>query len=142
MLGGVPILEPLATESVRDWLAQGGPILDVRPTHAFAECHIPGAYGISLDAPIITWAGWLIPFGTPLVLVSQGPADLENAVRQLTRIGYDDLRGYLRCGCPSTARSSYTASTGIAQRNLTRPSRSGGLSASPSSTRITNFLSQ
>src|SRR5207237_9398830 len=30
----------------------------------------------------------------------------------------------------------------LAQRNFTRRSRSGGLSASPSSTRITNFFSQ
>jgi hydroxyacylglutathione hydrolase len=57
-----------------------------------------GAYGIALDAPLITWAGWLIPFGMPLVLVSDGPADLAEAVRQLIRIGYDDLRGYLQGG--------------------------------------------
>jgi hydroxyacylglutathione hydrolase len=37
----------------------------------------------------------VIPFGTPLVLVASDAEERESAVRQLIRIGYDDLRGYL-----------------------------------------------
>jgi hydroxyacylglutathione hydrolase len=98
VLGGLPSLKPLSPSDVHDWLEYGGALLDVRPARAFAERHLPGAYAIALDAPLITWAGWLIPFGTPLVLISEGPADLAEAVRQLIRIGYDDLRGYLHGG--------------------------------------------
>jgi hydroxyacylglutathione hydrolase len=47
---------------------------------------------------LVTWAGWVIPFGTPLVLVSSSAEECEGAVRQLIRIGYDDLRGYLLGG--------------------------------------------
>jgi hydroxyacylglutathione hydrolase len=64
----------------------------------FVRGHIPGAYGIAVDAPLGVWAGWLIPFGTPLVLVTMRPGDLEASVRQLVRIGYDDLRGTLDGG--------------------------------------------
>jgi hydroxyacylglutathione hydrolase len=98
VLGGLPSPTPLTPSAVQEWLEQGGALLDVRPARAFAERHIPGGYGIALDAPLITWAGWLIPFGTPLVLVSERPADLGEAVRQLMRIGYDDLRGHLLGG--------------------------------------------
>ena len=98
VLGGLPQLKPLSSAAVRDWLEQGGAVLDVRPAREFAEGHIPSAYGIALDTPLITWAGWLIPFSTPLVLVVNGPAAREEAVRQLIRIGYDDLRGYLEGG--------------------------------------------
>jgi len=98
VLGGLPVLTPLSPSAVHAWAEQGGVLLDVRPARAFAERHIPGAYGIALEAPLITWAGWLIPFGAPLVLVAEGPADLTEAVRQLIRIGYDDLRGYLQGG--------------------------------------------
>ncbi len=98
VLGGLPQLRPLPPAGVRDWLAQGGALVDVRAAEAFAEGHIPGAYGIALDIPLITWAGWLIPFGTPLILMAEGPAGIEEAVRQLIRIGYDDLRGYLDGG--------------------------------------------
>ena len=98
VLGGVPSLAPLSSEEVRQRQAEGSAVVDVRPAKAFGEGHISGAYGIPLDAPLVTWAGWLIPFGTPLVLVAAGPANLEEAVRQLLRIGYDDLRGYLEGG--------------------------------------------
>lgn len=98
VLGGLPILTPQPPAAVQVWMARGGAVVDVRPAPAFAEGYIPGAYGIALDAPLITWAGWLIPFGTPLVLVTEGAADREEAIRQLIRIGYDDLRGYLEGG--------------------------------------------
>ena len=97
-LGGLPELTPLTPVAVREYQEQGGAVLDVRPAQAFASEHIPCAYGIAVEAPLITWAGWLIPFGTPLVLVSDGRAERQAAVRQLIRIGYDDLRGYLEGG--------------------------------------------
>ena len=98
VLGGVPLLQPLPPEAVRDMAAQGVAVLDVRRRQAFFESHIPNAYGIPVSAPLITWAGWLIPFGTPLILVADSPRQREEAVRQLIRIGYDDLRGYLEGG--------------------------------------------
>ncbi len=98
VLGGLPALEPLAPAKVQDLVADGVSVLDVRPPPLFLRGHVPGAYGIWANASLTTWAGWLIPLGTPLVLVSQGPRDLEFAVRQLIRIGFDDLRGVLEGG--------------------------------------------
>jgi hydroxyacylglutathione hydrolase len=45
-----------------------------------------------------TWAGWVIPFGSPVVLVGGDPAGREEAARRLIRVGYDALRGYLDGG--------------------------------------------
>ena len=98
VLGGLPNLRPMSAGEVLAWKEKGGAVLDVRPPWIFVGGHIPGAYGIGVDAPLTTWAGWMIPFGTPLVLVSVGPMDLEEVVRQLIRIGYDDLRGVLEGG--------------------------------------------
>jgi hydroxyacylglutathione hydrolase len=98
LLGGVPVLAPLAPAQVRDALQGGAVVLDVRRRRAFGEAHIPGSYGIQLSAPLITWAGWLIPFGSALVLVEDDPKRREAAVRQLIRIGYDNLVGYLEGG--------------------------------------------
>jgi hydroxyacylglutathione hydrolase len=98
LLGGVPILKPLNPEEVLQLSSRGVAILDTRKPKAFAAGHIPGSYGIPLGAPLITWAGWVIPFGSPLILVSSDAEEREAAVRQLIRIGYDDLRGYLMGG--------------------------------------------
>jgi len=98
VLGGIPVLEPLSPEAVRQQMMQGVAVVDTRTPHEFAAGHIPGAYGIPLAAPLITWAGWVVPFGTPIILVADSAAQQEEAVRQFIRIGYDDLRGYLEGG--------------------------------------------
>ncbi len=103
VLGGVPLLQPLGPAEVQAWVDRGARVLDVRRRQAFAAGHIPGAYGIELDAPLVTWAGWTIPFGVPLVLVAADAAAREDAVRQLIRIGFDDLPGYLAGGLDAWA---------------------------------------
>ncbi len=98
VLGGLPVLEPLSSETVRQLMAQGVAVIDTRMPSEFMAAHIPDSYGIPLGAPLITWAGWVVPFGTPLILIADDPLEREEAVRQLSRIGYDDLRGYLEGG--------------------------------------------
>jgi hydroxyacylglutathione hydrolase len=98
VLGGLPSLPSLAPLQVRSWMDGGGAVIDVRPAPTFLAAHIPGAYGIPLEAPLGTWAGWFLPFGTPLVLVDEDPGRLEAATRALIRIGFDDLRGRLEGG--------------------------------------------
>jgi hydroxyacylglutathione hydrolase len=70
----------------------------MRPVARYVEGHIPGVYHVELRPAFASWVGWVVPFGAPLVLVSEDEADHEEAVRQLIRIGYDDLRGYLAGG--------------------------------------------
>jgi hydroxyacylglutathione hydrolase len=98
LLGGIPILKPLNPVEVLQLSSRGVAILDIRSPKEFIRGHIPGSYGIPLGAPLITWAGWVIPFGSPLILVSNDADEREASVRQLIRIGYDDLRGYLMGG--------------------------------------------
>ncbi|MBL8046673.1 MAG: hypothetical protein JNL09_09035 [Anaerolineales bacterium] len=111
VLGGVPVLKPLQPEAVQALVENGVAVLDVRPWKPFGEGHIPGSYGIQVDAPISTWAGWLIPFGTPLVLVADSLPDQVEAVRQLIRIGYDDLRGYVTGGVEAWAAAGLPVET-------------------------------
>jgi hydroxyacylglutathione hydrolase len=98
LLGGVPVLQALDPDAFHQRSLQGAAVLDTRPPLDFMAGHIPGAFGIPLSAPLITWAGWVIPFGSPILLVSDSAAQREAAVRNLIRIGYDDLRGYLEGG--------------------------------------------
>jgi hydroxyacylglutathione hydrolase len=98
ILGGVPPLEPLSPERVRKSMEDGAAVIDLRAPREFAAGHIADSYGIPLASPVVTWAGWVIPFGSPVILVASDPVKREEAARQLIRIGYDDLRGYLDGG--------------------------------------------
>ena len=106
ILGGVPVLNPLSASEVMSLMnAEAGVvILDVRHGRAFGAGHIPNSYGIRVDAPLTTWAGWLIPFGSRIVLVTESTEQTVAATRQLLRIGYDELVGTLEGGIELWAR--------------------------------------
>ena len=98
ILGGIPVLGPLSPLAVQSHLATGTAVIDIRSAAQFAAGHITGSYGIPLATPLLTWAGWVIPFGKPIILLADSAAARQEAVRQLIRIGYDDLPGYVDGG--------------------------------------------
>jgi hydroxyacylglutathione hydrolase len=103
ILGGVPVLNPLSASEVKSRIDDGVVVLDVRHNKAFGVGHIPNSYGIRVDAPLTTWAGWLIPFGSRILLVAEDADQRTEATRQLIRIGYDNLAGYLDGGVEAWA---------------------------------------
>ena len=71
-------------------------VVDARPKERFAAGHLPDALGVELGDSFGTWVGWITEHNTPLVLVLDEEQDADEAVRQLARIGYDDIRGVAR----------------------------------------------
>ncbi|HMK60548.1 MAG TPA: rhodanese-like domain-containing protein [Dissulfurispiraceae bacterium] len=81
-----------------DRLRNGGMhILDCRSPEAFAA-HIPGAFHAGWGSSFTTWAGTVLPFGTPYMLVLQRAQDLWDVCRSLLRIGYGLPNGWLSGG--------------------------------------------
>jgi hydroxyacylglutathione hydrolase len=60
---------------------------------------VQGAINVWIESPQLAErvAGFVAP-GTPLVLVAQGPSDLDQAVQALTRVGIDEIVGFLQWG--------------------------------------------
>jgi hydroxyacylglutathione hydrolase len=104
LLGGVPILKPHSAHEVKSLMDDGVLVLDVRHQKAFAAGHIPNSYGIRVDAPLVVWAGWVVPFGSRILLLGESAAEREEATRQLIRIGYDEVLGYLEGGIEAWVR--------------------------------------
>ncbi|HEX6300840.1 MAG TPA: MBL fold metallo-hydrolase [Acidimicrobiia bacterium] len=104
-LRGLP--EPDLSVPLLDSIPDGVTVVDARPRHRFAASHMPGVLGIELRNSFGTWVGWLTEHNTPLVLVLDEDQDAGEAVRQLSRIGYDDVRGIVR-NPPDAARSFRT----------------------------------
>lgn len=86
----------------------GTTVVDARPRERVAKGHLEGALAIELESSFGTWVGWLTPHNTPLTLVVDEDQDVEEAMRQLVRIGYDDVRGIVR-----TDSSSFTETFGL-----------------------------
>jgi len=79
-----------------DRVVTGTTVIDARPREAYARGHLPGSISLELQESFGTWVGWLTPHNTPLTLVLDEDQDTDQAMRQLVRIGYDDVRGVMR----------------------------------------------
>lgn len=68
-------------------------LVDIRPRAAYAAGHIPGSLGLEMSDQVAVWAGWLLPFDSPVVLVAEPGQDVEEVARQFGRIGFDNVLG-------------------------------------------------
>jgi hydroxyacylglutathione hydrolase len=98
VLGGVPRLASLTSLSVRHQLEGGAVLIDARPQKQFNQSHVPGAFAVPFGDNFAVWVGWVVPWLRQLILLAADPAHHDAMVRQLIRIGYDRLNGYLAGG--------------------------------------------
>ncbi len=91
-------LAPLRVPAVQQLRDRGAVIVDVRPVADFSAAHIPGAVSIPLRPAFATWLGWLVPPGTPLVVVRTQDQDPGEVAWQARKVGYDQLAGELSGG--------------------------------------------
>jgi rhodanese-related sulfurtransferase len=88
------------------WQRKNTLILDVRKYEAFGGQHIPGAYHIDVGGNFATFAGWVLPLKTDILLVTEGAQQAEEAVVWLRRVGLDRTVGYLDGGMFAWAKAA------------------------------------
>jgi glyoxylase-like metal-dependent hydrolase (beta-lactamase superfamily II)/rhodanese-related sulfurtransferase len=69
-------------------------ILDTRPADIFTLGFVPGSIFIGLEGRFAEWAGALLPFDKPMILVTEIGKEEETVIR-LSRVGFDKMQGYL-----------------------------------------------
>lgn len=90
-------LKPLGIDAFKDLMNKEVLILDTRKETEFTQGFIPGSISIGLDGRFAEWAGSLLPFNQPLILVTEPGKEKETLVR-LARVGFDKVEGYLEGG--------------------------------------------
>jgi hydroxyacylglutathione hydrolase len=86
-------------------------ILDVRSKEAFAGGHIPDAINIPFGHNLPTWAGWVLPYGRPILVVLEDASQMPQVSTDLTRVGFDDVQGYLEGGIGAWELAGYPVRT-------------------------------
>jgi rhodanese-related sulfurtransferase/glyoxylase-like metal-dependent hydrolase (beta-lactamase superfamily II) len=95
-------LRPLDLDEIlrlREWGAQ---ILDVRDPAEYAQGHLAGSINIGLGGQYATWAGTVLESTWPIVIVAEPGREKEAALR-LGRIGFDEVKGFLKDGMAALA---------------------------------------
>lgn len=81
--------------------------VDVLMAESFAGAHPPGAISLPLSM-LPAFAGWLLPYDTPLGLIAASPEQADAAALQLSRMGFDDVQGYLNGAVTGWATSGFS----------------------------------
>ncbi len=94
VLESLPVAPVLSPDQTAESLASGYWVMDTRDRQAYGQSHIPGTVSIPVRDGFSTWAGWLLDFEAPIVLVAS-PREVDYYVRALVRIGMDRGAGHL-----------------------------------------------
>lgn len=69
-------------------------VLDTRRATTFSKGFIPGSVSIGLEGRFAEWAGVILSFEKPILLVAEKGLEKEAVIR-LTRVGFSDIEGFL-----------------------------------------------
>lgn len=93
-------LQPLELDAVLEMQQHGVQIVDVRSPADFAGSHLKGSINVGLDGKYATWCGTVLDKSTAIVVVGE-EGQQEEAIMRLGRIGFDQVKGYLKGGVES-----------------------------------------
>jgi len=84
----------LSAEDAALAVASGAWIVDVRAPDVYAAGHVRGSVNVPVAGPLEPWAGAVVPFGAPLLLVGDD-AQTAQAARRLLRVRAEPAAGRL-----------------------------------------------
>ena len=101
--GLVPLMaakpRPYAAREAWEAVQRGQIVVDLRDPATYGEMHVAGAINVWIESPqFAERVAGMVPAGVPLLLLAQGPSDLERAVQALARVGVDEVVGFLQWG--------------------------------------------
>lgn len=90
-------LKPFNVEEFKKRISDDVIILDTRKATEFTKGFVPGSISIGLEGRFAEWAGSLLSFEQPMLLVTEPGKEKESIIR-LARVGLDKVQGYLDGG--------------------------------------------
>jgi hydroxyacylglutathione hydrolase len=90
-------LKPLSIEEVKQAIAEDAVIVDTRRAEVFSNGFIPGSVFLGLEGRFAEWAGSLLPFDQPMIIITEAGKEKETIIR-LARVGFDKVKGYVKGG--------------------------------------------
>ncbi|MCK9580666.1 MAG: MBL fold metallo-hydrolase [Methanoregula sp.] len=110
LLHHLPRLRPLTVPEVSAAIGAGCQVIDIRSPTAFGAGHIPGSFSLWREG-ISSFAGWVMSYEKPIIIIDDFNQNLPGIVRDLIRLGYDNIAGVLAGGFPAWFRNAKTICT-------------------------------
>lgn len=94
VLGGIPHPAKLTLNQFREAIEKSVTIVDSRDKLSFAGGHVRGSINIQDNSEFSTWAGWLLKYDEPFVLIANADR-VQELTKALVRIGMQNFYGYV-----------------------------------------------
>lgn len=94
ILGSIPHPGRFSLQQFENAVKENVTIIDTRDKLSFAGGHFPGSINIQDNSSFSTWAGWMLEYDKPFLLVARD-SRIEALTRALIRIGLDNIVGYV-----------------------------------------------
>ncbi len=100
LLGRKNQLDPISCESLKKLTEEEAQVVDIRSPSSFAGGHIPDSINIWRGG-LPFFIGWVLDYDDPIILIDDFNLGINEAAKHFTRLGYDNLKGYLAGGFSS-----------------------------------------
>lgn len=90
-------LSPLSVADFENHLSKGAIVIDSRIPDFFELGFVPGSINFGLNGQFAIWAATIIDLHQPILLVCK-PETEEETITRLTRVGFDQILGFLTGG--------------------------------------------
>ena len=94
VLGGLPFPARLTFPKFQEAIENNVKIIDTRNKLSFAGGHVKGSVNIQDNSSFTNWAGWVLDYDEPFVLIAHEHR-IEELTKALIRIGFDNISGFL-----------------------------------------------
>jgi hydroxyacylglutathione hydrolase len=111
LAGGVDAPPVIAPTAAADRARDGAWILDLRSTTEHAAGHPRGSLAIPSGSKIGYWSAWMIPAGSPIILLAENAEEAAEARRQLLTVGLDEVPGWIAGGFEKWSDAGLPVST-------------------------------
>jgi glyoxylase-like metal-dependent hydrolase (beta-lactamase superfamily II)/rhodanese-related sulfurtransferase len=90
-------MNTLSLENFQNEIANGAVVIDSRIPDFFELGFIPGSINLGLNGQFAIWAATILDIHQPVVLICK-PGTEEETITRLSRVGFDQIKGFLDGG--------------------------------------------
>jgi glyoxylase-like metal-dependent hydrolase (beta-lactamase superfamily II)/rhodanese-related sulfurtransferase len=103
-------MRPMTPGDFAAEMKNGCRVVDTRDSDIFGSGFIGGAMNIGLEGTFAVWLGTVVPADVPLLVVSEEGKE-EETIMRMSRVGYDQVIGYLQGGMKAWKEAGYPIDT-------------------------------
>ncbi len=95
LLKDLPPVEDYDAAKLKQFMDAGKTLVDLRDASSFGGAHVPGSINIGFSPQMANWLGVVVDPEEELVLLGAKKSDIDEALLQFRRAGYDRIGGYV-----------------------------------------------